>query len=151
MFLPLPPPLLFPPPLLPPLLLPELLLVLDVVDPELVLELLVPELVEVVDPPLEEVVPELVLVVPPLELALVVLEVLPPLDPLPLELELLVLPADAPLLIATCCRCISLLIAEPSDVTAQAIPPPKTASSNAYSTADAPRTSVKNFSSPRIL
>lgn len=169
------PPLLFPlllplPPPVEPVLLVEL-----VVEPPLVeLALVVPPLDVVVVPPLDVLLE--VLVVVPLELELVVedvvlpLELLPllPLDPFPLELLLdevvlllfvlepdevvllLELPLDPPdvqevadaLLIYCAWQFISVFTALPSAKTPMDIPPPSSSNSKAYSTAEAPRSSL---------
>jgi len=74
--------------------------------------------------------------------------------PLPLELllalvELLLEPLDDEVsAISVACRCNSLWSALPTETVANAMPPPNSASSSAYSTADAALVSRKNVFAP---
>jgi len=124
-------------PLLLPLLLPLELLVELVL---LVLDVLLPELA-LVEP--LEVLLALVPVLP-VDPLLVEVDVVVPLEP---ELVLPVLVEELPLISDACC-CISSCTALPSATTAIDMPPPSKASSSAYSTAEAPRLSLKNFATP---
>jgi len=133
-----------------PLLPLELLVLLPApldVDPVLV----VPPPVELVPvgPPLVDV--ELVLdeelvdefVGPPEVLVLLVLVELVELLPDPVEP-----PDDEVSAISVACRCNSLWSALPTETVANAMPPPNSASSSAYSTADAALVSRKNVFAP---
>jgi hypothetical protein len=90
--------------------------------------------------------------VEPLEVLLALVPVLPEeVAPLLVDDVEVVVPLEpeepVPPIKEACC-CISLLTAFPSAKTATVMPPPITASSNAYSTADAPRQSFKNAMTP---
>jgi len=78
------------------------------------------------------------------------------LEPFPLPLELLLAlvelllepPDDEVSAISVACRCNSLWSALPTETVANAMPPPNSASSSAYSTADAALVSRKNVFAP---